>query len=269
MRRAALIVVVACRAPSPPPAVVEDAAPPVPSVVAPPAPARPRVTTDWCIEGLEALDEETCYVTPPLAEGKPRRLLVYVHGIIPPVARSTQKDAVMVAVKNAATRAGAVVIVPRGLRGIGPDQAKDWYAWPTSPDTHAAHAKAIVARWAGEKKKMEELLGRPFEKTYLAGSSNGAYFLTSLALSGDLERYGLRVDGYGAMSGGARTTIAAAEPRRFYVGFGAFDPDTKRNAIALVAALAAAKWPVKSAEHPVGHGAKEIYLDEAFAFWDE
>jgi hypothetical protein len=25
---------------------------------------------------------------------------------------------------------------------------------------------------------------------------------------------------------------------------------------------------VRVAEHPFGHGAREVYLDEAFAFWD-
>ena len=35
----------------------------------------------------------------------------------------------------------------------------------------------------------------------------------------------------------------------------------------IAAVLEAAHWPVRVAEHPVGHGAREVYLDEAFAFW--
>jgi hypothetical protein len=40
-------------------------------------PASPPVVTDWCVDGLSALDEDVCYVLPPLAERKPRRLLIY------------------------------------------------------------------------------------------------------------------------------------------------------------------------------------------------
>jgi len=43
-----------------------------------------RVSTDWCIEGMVPLDEDVCYILPPLAQDKPRRLLVYLHGIVRP-----------------------------------------------------------------------------------------------------------------------------------------------------------------------------------------
>ena len=44
------------------------------------ADAAPRVASDWCIEGMTALDEDVCYVLPAGAT----RLLVYLHGIVPP-----------------------------------------------------------------------------------------------------------------------------------------------------------------------------------------
>lgn len=216
---------------------------------------------------MTALDEATCVVLPALPPDVPRRLLVYLHGITPPAPASPQKDAVQNAVKSSATRAGAAAIVPRGIRGIGPANMKDWWAWPTSPAAHSTHARAIVERWRDAKERLERAAGVTFEKVYVAGASNGAYFLTRLVLSGDLERFGFHADGFGAMSGGARTTIAAREPRPFYVGWGKHDPDTKPNALALAAALDRAGWPVKTAEHDVGHGTKEVYLDEAFAFW--
>ncbi|MBX3191885.1 MAG: hypothetical protein KF819_33145 [Labilithrix sp.] len=232
-----------------------------------------KVETDWCIDGLEALDEDACYVLPKLAEGKPRRLLVYLHGIVPPLPTSTQKHTVHTIVMQASTRAGAAAIVPRGRRGIGPSGAKDWYAWPTAPATHAQHAAAIIARWIELKKKVEERAGAPFERTYLAGSSNGAYFIAALSMRSDLDEGGFAVDGFGAMSGGSAAGKSAAAltgktPRPYYVGFGTYDDETKVNAKSLVAVLTAAAWPLRVAEHAVGHGAKEIYLDEAFAFWD-
>ncbi|HSO36692.1 MAG TPA: hypothetical protein VLT33_29405 [Labilithrix sp.] len=231
-----------------------------------------RVVTDWCIEGMSALDEDVCYVLPPLAEGQPRQLLVYLHGIVPPVPVSVQKTTVQSAVLHAATRAGAAAIVPRGRRGIGPEGAHDWWAWPTDPGTHARLAKELVTRWAAAKKKLEGIAGAPFARTYLAGSSNGAYFLAALAFRGDAEDLGFPIDGYGAMSGGAPggrppDALARHGPRPLYIGFGAYDEESKRGAKALASAASAAHWPVKLAEHPFGHGAREIYLDEAFAFW--
>lgn len=200
---------------------------------------------------------------PPLAEGKPRRVLVYLHGIVPPVPTSPQKENVMTAVRNAATRAGAAALVPRGVRGIGPSGSKDWWAWPTSPGKHAELAPALVARIGAAKKKLEALAGAPFERTYLAGSSNGAYFAANLALRGEID-----ADGLGAMSGGAPAPIARTRPLAVYVGFGTYDETSKNGARALARATEAAGWRTKLAEHPFGHGAREVYLDEAFAFWD-
>jgi predicted esterase len=160
--------------------------------------------------------------------------------------------------------------VPRGRRGIGPDHARDWWAWPTSPQTHTQLAASIVARIIEAKTKLEGIAGAPFERVYLAGSSNGAYFLTALAMRGDLDRLGLSVHGYGAMSGGATSGIGAdalagRTPRAFYIGYGAYDDESKKNA----GVLEAAHWPVQIREHPTGHGARERYLDEAFEFWND
>ncbi len=232
-----------------------------------PAPPPP---TDWCIEGMSVLDDETCYVLPTFAEGQPRRLLVYLHGITPPLAESPQKTTVQTAVKNAALRAHAAAIVPRGKRGIGPAGAKDWWAWPTSPSSHAEHAASLVARWKAAKAKLEGIAGAAFSRTYLAGSSNGAYFVAALALRGDPAAMGFPVDGFGAMSGGAAGGLSARGPgARFYVGYGTYDEETKGHARSLVAALDAARWPHRVSEIPAGHGAREVYLDEAFQFWDK
>jgi hypothetical protein len=166
-------------------------------------PPLPPVVTDWCIEGMRALDEDVCYVLPPTTAARPRRLLVYLHGIVPPTAKSVQKETVEGAVLRAALRAGAAAIVPRGRRGIGPEGARDWWAWPTAPAAHEQLVRELVARWGRAKQKLEGLAGAPFERTYLAGSSNGAYFLSALALRGDCDELGFPIDGYGAMSGGA------------------------------------------------------------------
>jgi predicted esterase len=231
------------------------------------------VKTDWCIDEVAPLDEDVCYVLPALPAGKPRRLLVYLHGIVPPVPDSPQKRTVQTVVLHASTRAGVAAIIPRGRRGIGPAQAHDWWAWPTAAADVARLAPSIVERWAAAKAKFERIAGAPFDRTYLAGSSNGAYFLTALALRGDRDWLAsFPVDGFGAMSGGAASggtpaRLAGQAPRPFYVGWGSYDEESKANARSLIGALTTARWPVRAAEHPLGHGANEVYLDEAFDFW--
>jgi predicted esterase len=218
---------------------------------------------------MTPLDDDCCFVAPPNAT----KLLVYLHGIVPPTKDSVQKQTVQGAVSKSAMRAGIAALVPRGRRGIGPDGARDWYAWPTSPSAHAQLVKEIVSRFGVLEKKLEALLGRKFARTYLAGSSNGAYFLSALALRNDCDELGFPVDGYGAMSGGApggrgAAALAGHPARPVYVGFGTYDSETRSGARALAAVFESAHWPVRIAEHPFGHGAREVYLDEAFAFWD-
>ncbi|MDB4947116.1 MAG: hypothetical protein JWP97_6650 [Labilithrix sp.] len=246
-----------------------DAAP-VPPATPPPAPRPPPPATDWCTPGLTALTADVCYVLPPLAAGRPRRLLVYLHGIVPPLPVSDQKTTVQQAVLHAAMRAGAAAIVPRGRRGIGPAGAVDWYAWPTDPASHARLVAEIIAGWQAARRALEEVAGAPFERTYLAGSSNGAYFVAAIALRGDAARNGFAVDGYGAMSGGAPIgrTPAPGAARPLYVGFGSQDAESKRGALSLAAVASAAGFSTLVREHPFGHGAREVYLDEAFAFWE-
>jgi predicted esterase len=291
--RVGLVAVAACRSHAAPgDAAAAEGAPP-PASIAPgeapslaisprpsaslsgsaPGPTFPAVTTDWCIDGFAALGEDVCALLPPMPSGRPRRLLVYLHGIVPPVPDSPQKRTFETAVLHACQRAGVAALLPRGRRGIGPGQERDWWAWPTTSAAIAANTPSLVARWAAAKKKLEELAGAPFDRTYLAGSSNGAYYLAALAVRGDLPTAAFPVDGFGAMSGGAAGAgagerLSGSTPRPFYVGFGTYDEDSRGAARNLVTVLTAAHWPVKSAEHPLGHGANEAYLDEAFAFWE-
>jgi predicted esterase len=224
------------------------------------------VPTEWCERPWRGLDEGTCYLVPDgWDEQRAKRLLIYLPGIVPPVPRSPQKENVQRIVAAAASRAHAVALLPRGRRGIGPSDAKDWWAWPTSPTDYAAYAASMVEGFTTARAKLEGALGR-FNRVYLAGSSSGAYFLTALAFSGAVV-----VDGYAAASGGAvgsgLSDAGRANVRPFYVGYGAGDP-TSRGPKALGAFLVRAGWPVRVAEHPGGHGAREVYLDEAFAFWE-
>ncbi|WP_437324928.1 alpha/beta hydrolase [Sorangium sp. So ce381] len=223
----------------------------------------PRVETDWCIDGVDALDEETCYVLP---DAPTRTLLLYLHGIVPPGKESEQKTNVETVVSRAARRAGVAALIPRGKVGLAPKGYASWRGWPTGERAYEEHAAALVAVFAEKRRKLEEITGVSFSRVYVAGSSSGAYFAAALALRG-----GIDADGFGAMSGGgghATTQLATLAPRPFYIGFGANDT-VGGSARALAGVLRGAGWPVRVAVHPFGHGAKEVYLDEAFAFWRE
>jgi predicted esterase len=220
-------------------------------------------TSDWCTEGLNALDEATCDVVPN-SIASPRVLVVYLHGIVAPTGHPQR--VVQGIVADNARAHGYVALMPRGRRGIGPNGMRDWWGWPTTAAAYAKYAPSMTSEWLDAKRKLEALIGAPFERTYLAGSSNGAYFVTTLAFSG-----GFPADGYGAMSGGGRgaksaRSIASVRRAPFYVGYGTFD-DGKGDPIGLGALLAEAGWPYEIRAHAVGHGARGVYLDEALELW--
>ncbi|HEY3233510.1 MAG TPA: hypothetical protein VGJ84_02265 [Polyangiaceae bacterium] len=223
----------------------------------------PTVATDWCVDSTRALDEDTCYVLP----GEPTStLLIYLHGIVPPAKDSYQKTHFETVVANAARRARAAALIPRGKQGLAPKGFAGWWGWPTSEVTYRANASELVPLIERKRRRLEQALGVEFSRVYLAGSSAGAYFAAALALHGAFH-----ADGFGAMSGGAgwqTPELQRLEPKPFYIGYGASD-SVRSAALALAALLRRSGWPVRVAEHAVPHGAQEIYLDEAFAFWRE
>ncbi len=116
-------------------------------------------------------------------------------------------------------------------------------------------APELVESFVTKRKALEALVGRRFERWFVAGSSSGAYFTAALALNG-----GIDADGFGAISGGAlsaRADFTKLSPRPFYVGYGTRDT-VGPSARALGERLKQAGWPVLVSAHPVGHGAKEI-----------
>jgi predicted esterase len=226
----------------------------------PPAPPTGLVN-DFCIEAVHALDSEACYVLP---DAPTRELLLYLHGIVPPAKVSAQKTNFETVVANASRRAGVAALMPRGERGLAPKGRSDWWGWPTSLGSYAELAPKLVARFEEQRSKLEALTGRRFERLYIAGSSSGAYFATLLALNGHVS-----ADAFGAMSGGSAAPgadFSRASPTRFYIGYGRHD--TVGPAAELLGSrLRSAGWAVRVSAHPVSHGAKEVYLDEAFEFW--
>jgi predicted esterase len=222
----------------------------------------PRVQTDWCIDAVDTLDEETCAVVP---EQPTKAVLVYFHGIVPPTRESPQKTNYQTVVANFARRASVVALMPKGRQGFAPAANPGWWGWPTTEAAYREHAGTLIAGVTEKKKKIETALGVSFSKTYVAGSSSGAYFVAALALHG-----GMAADGFAAISGGGgrKTPELGGLPLKpFYIGYGSYD-SVGPSARALANVLRDAGWPVKLAEHALGHGARDVYLDEAFDFFE-
>ncbi len=221
----------------------------------------PRASTDWCIESVFALDKEACVVLP---ERRSERLLIYLHGIVPPTKESVQKTNFEKVVASASRRANVVALIPRGEQGFAPKGYAGWWSWPTSSFSFRSKGAPFVAKLKAKRKKLEELVGYAFKSVYVAGSSAGAYFVVALALHGAFE-----ADGFGAMSGGTGYETAGMKelsPKPFYIGFGKHD-SVAGSARALGRRMDKLGWPVMVRAHATGHGAREIYLDEAFPFW--
>jgi poly(3-hydroxybutyrate) depolymerase len=221
------------------------------------------VRTPWCGDRVTALDASTCYVLP---DAPPRELLIYLHGIIPPEQASPQKANLEAVVANAARRAGVAAIIPRGEQGLAPRGRDRWWGWPTGDASYRRRGPALVALLGDARARFEAFVGITFARVYVAGSSSGAYFVSQLALRGSL-----RADGFAAISGGAGRdagSLASLTPAPIYIGYSTHDASAG-SARSLGALLRGAGWPVRVEAHEVPHGAHEVYLDEAFAFWRE
>jgi predicted esterase len=161
------------------------------------------------------------------------------------------------------------VIVPRGRRGIGPKDMRDFWAWPTSVKAQAKVEAEIVHDLAQTKALLETRNGRPFERTYVFGFSNGAYYGAALALRGTLA-----VDGYALFAGGAAGYLkryAAKIGRRppIYVGYGERDATARQDCQRLGAALRALGWPYRlRGRRRVGHSMTDSQVKEALALFE-
>jgi predicted esterase len=227
-----------------------------------PAFEAPVIEAEFCPERVKALDEDACFVLP---SERTKELVIYLHGIVPPTKTSVQKTNLAAVVANATERAGVAALLPRGTQGLAPKGYPGWWGWPTSTASYERDGAAEIAKLREKRSQLEALLGSKFERVYLAGSSSGAYFVAAIALFGGMPE----IAGYGVLSGGAGYKTKAFDKvlkRPVYVGFGKND-SVAPSARALGRLLEGAGWPVRTGAHPVPHGAREIYLDEAFAFW--
>jgi len=158
------------------------------------------------------------------------------------------------------------VLMPRGRIGIGPGRAPDVWAWPTSAQAQEQLEAALVDEWAQARAKIERGSGRVFERFYVFGFSNGAYYAASLAL-----RNRLPAQGYGVFAGGSGGKYAAflgsrtSERAPIFVGYGTKDP-ARKDMQSLVETLKRLGWQHGVKSEPVGHIVTDAQLSAALRY---
>lgn len=250
---------------------VARADPSVEASVDPPDSAQPSESTEprepaWCASELEVWQDEICsYIPENLPQDRPTTLVIYLHGVIQP--GTTWQYGPQRGMVRAANKHGFAVIMPRGRRGIGPGSMRDWWTWPTSARAQTQVEQAILQQWAQARAWLEQRLGKPFEKVYVVGFSNGAYYAASLALRGVLS-----VNGYVIVAGGSAQAASqggaqATHRPPIYIGYGHRD-SVGQDCRSLGQALARLRWKHRIVGRPrVGHLMTDSQIEEAMEFF--
>lgn len=194
-----------------------------------------------------------------------RTLILFLHSLVP-AGSSWQWEQQRTVLRMAEAR-GFAALMPRGRRGIGPGRLPDTWAWPTSASAQNQLEDDLIAEWASARAELERRQGARFERLYVFGFSNGAYYTSSLALRGRLEE----ADGYAAFSGGAggkyASVLGARTSRRvpIFIGYGTRDP-AHNDMRTLAKTLSLLGWRHRVKAEDVGHTVTDTQLRFAIAY---
>jgi len=234
--------------------------------VAESAPSSEAPRTVLCAPPLTELPGQACAFEPAPAKksAEPNVLVIFLHGLMSntPEARHDWQ----LYVHSMAKQHGFALLVPHGRPGIGPGRNPQILAWPTSEKMRAAHEDAVLQTWQAAQASFEQQRGAKFERTYVFGFSNGAYYATSL-----LVRAKLKIQGYAMFGGGSAASYlekaakrAALRPRVF-VGVGKHDR-ARKDAASLALMLKRLGWKHRLAIANGGHSVTPTQVKEALGF---
>jgi predicted esterase len=241
------------------------------SFFAVPASAAEPNPSSWCAPELDVLADGVCGYLPERATAQasnataPRTLILFLHSLVP--AGSTWQWEQQRTVLRIAKANGFAALMPRGRRGIGPGRAPDTWAWPTSASAQKEVEDELVAEWASARGELERRQDARFDRLYVFGFSNGAYYASSLALRGRLEE----ADGYAAFAGGAGGKYAALLGSRtsrrvpLFIGYGTRDP-ARNDMRTLAKTLSFLGWRHRVKAEDVGHTVTDTQLRHAILF---
>ena len=228
----------------------------------PPAPA-------WCAPDTETLAEGMCYFDPTASRGDQSAsgtdtLVIFLHSLVQ-TDSDWQYEQQRLMMRTAVALEFAV-LMPRGRPGIGPGRAPNVLAWPGSPQMQEAYEEQVIAEWESARARIEQRQGRAFQRVFVFGFSNGAYYATTLAVR---DRY--RADGYGIFAGGNGSRynrlLASRTGRRapIFIGYGTKDP-ARAHMGSLTRMLADLRWQHRVKTAPIGHWVSDAQLQAAVRF---
>jgi len=214
--------------------------------------------TPWCAPELSTLAGDVCYHRgPPKKDDEPRVLVVFLHGLVQVGAdwQHNQQRAIV----RGAKRNGFGVIAPKGIDD-GSAKYPGMVAWPTGTKARQQHEAEVLDQWRQARDTLADADDR-YDRVFVVGFSNGAYYATSIATRGAFE-----ADGYAVFAGGSFWGSATKRRAPIFVGVCSRDKTTVDRARELVRALKRAKWPHQAETRKVGHTMADAHLDHAMAY---
>jgi predicted esterase len=236
--------------------------------VAPTAAPSPVVPSEhWCAPELTPLTETVCHYTPQQEAGVQAHgsgtLVIFLHSLVSARPKAAWEQ--QLRMRRLANTYGFTILIPRGRPGFGPGRDPGTLAWPTAQQLQQEHEAELLAEWEDALRRARASHGA-FERVFLVGFSNGAYYATSLAFR---ERF--PSDGVAVFAGGSgnkyhRLTAARAKRRvPMFVGYGTLDPDNPQQR-SLVSLLKQLGWPHRALGAKVGHTVSPEQLRAALQF---
>jgi len=236
----------------------------VPLVVASPAQSETAEASSWCAPEFEQLKAGVCAQTH--GDQHSDVLVIFLHGVIKP--DSSWQHQQQRAIARGASANGFDVIMPRGRRGIGPQGMQDWWTWPTSAKAQAAVGAELLEEWRTVRQILEDRRGKPYAQVLIFGFSNGAYYASELALSGNMPASGCALFAGGA--GGAWLERLGKQARHrspIYLEVGMRDRQALEDGRRLRRLLERLSWPHRFVERErTGHSMTDRGVKQAFEY---
>lgn len=224
----------------------------------------------WCAPELTRLMDTVCYYTPlsqPQYESKGTpdsgTLVIFLHSLVSAQPKAAWEQ--QIRMRRLANTYGFTILIPRGRPGFGPGRDPGTLAWPTAQQLQREHEAELLSEWEEAIRRANALHGA-FQRVFLVGFSNGAYYATSLAFRERFANDGVAVFAGGSGNKYHRLTAARAKRRvPMFVGYGTLDPDNPQQR-SLVSLLKQLGWPHRAMAAKVGHTVSSEQLRAALRF---
>lgn len=233
----------------------------------PTPPPQDAASAHWCAPELTPLTMHVCHYAPPMREGVASRdsgtLVIFLHSLVSAEPRAAWEQ--QRRMRRLADVYRFSILIPRGRAGFGPGRDPGTLAWPTAEQLQRQYEAELLGEWSDALASVTTSHGA-FQRVFLIGFSNGAYYATSLAFRNRFASDGVAV--FAGGSGNKYHQLSAARAKHrvpMFVGYGTLDPDNPQQR-SLVALLKRVGWPHRALAAKVGHTVSSEQLRAALQF---